>query len=69
MPFVNIQIVGSATRDQKERLVQEVTESLVRILHKDPARTTVVIQEVAAENWGIGGLLRDDWLRKQKDGG
>ncbi len=65
MPYVNIQIVGSATREQKERLVAEVTESLVTILNKDRDRTTVVIQEVSPENWGIGGLLRDDWVRRK----
>jgi 4-oxalocrotonate tautomerase len=68
MPYVNIQIVGSATREQKERLVAEVTESLVSILNKDRDRTTVVIQEVASENWGIGGLLRDDWVRRKEAG-
>ncbi len=66
MPYVNIQIVGSATREQKERLVAEVTESLATILNKDRDRTTVVIQEVSSENWGIGGLLRDDWVRRKE---
>ena len=68
MPYVNIQIVGSATREEKAELVKEVTGALARILGKEPNRTTVVIQEVASENWGIGGLLRDDWLEKQRVG-
>jgi len=67
VPYVNIQIVGSATREEKAELVKEVTASLARILGKDPNRTTVVIQEVVSENWGIGGLLRDDWLKRQAD--
>lgn len=66
---MNIQIVGSATREEKAELVQEVTGSLARILGKDPTRTTVVIQEVSSENWGIGGMLRDDWLESREAAG
>lgn len=68
MPFVNIQIVGTATREQKQSLVKEVTASIARILDKDPNRTSVVIHEVDPDNWGIGGMLRDDWLMERKKG-
>ena len=61
MPYVNIQITKGATRDQRSQLVREVTDSLVRILHKRPDQTHIVIQEIADENWGFGGMLTDDW--------
>lgn len=28
---------------------------LVKVLHKNPATTVVVIDEVDTDNWGIGG--------------
>lgn len=63
MPYVNIQITQGATREQKARLVKEVTDSLVRILGKNPEHTHVVIQEIDDENWGFSGLLTDEWKK------
>ncbi|MFZ5582735.1 MAG: tautomerase family protein [Pseudomonadota bacterium] len=65
MPYVNIQITAGASREQKARLVAEVTDSLVRVLGKKPEHTHIVIQEIAEENWGFAGLLTDDWKRRQ----
>ena len=57
MPYVNIKITREgATRDQKAELIAGVTDLLVRVLGKKPATTHVVIDEVALENWGLGGL-------------
>ncbi|MGD8320620.1 MAG: 4-oxalocrotonate tautomerase family protein [Gemmatimonadota bacterium] len=69
MPIANIHIVGTATRAQKAELVKEVTDAIVRILGKDRNRTSVIIHEMPSDNWGVGGLLRDDWLKQQRDGG
>ena len=56
MPFVNIRITkDGATAAQKAELIQGVTELLVRVLHKNPATTMVVIEEVETDNWGVGG--------------
>ena len=63
MPYVNIQITKGATREQKSRLVKEVTDSLVRILGKKPEQTHIVIQEIQEEDWGFSGLLTDDWKK------
>jgi 4-oxalocrotonate tautomerase len=56
MPYVNIKITrDGATAEQKARLVKEVTDLLVKLLDKDPAKTVVLIDEVDPENWGMGG--------------
>ncbi|KAA3647200.1 MAG: 4-oxalocrotonate tautomerase family protein [Chloroflexi bacterium] len=56
MPFVNIKIANDgATADQKSELIKGVTDLLVRVLGKNPATTTVFIEEVDTDNWGIGG--------------
>ncbi len=65
MPYVNIQITQGTTRAQKSQLVQEVTDSLVRILGKNPEHTHIVIQEIAEENWGFAVMLTDDWKKQQ----
>lgn len=56
MPYVNIKITDdNVTSDQKAELIKGVTELLQKVLHKNPATTVVVIDEVSTDNWGIGG--------------
>jgi len=65
MPYVNVQIIKGATRQQKAEIVRDITNSLVRVLGKRPEHTHVVIQEIAEEDWGYAGLLTDDWKKQQ----
>jgi len=64
VPYINLQITTGASREQKERVVREFTDTLVRVLGKKPEHTHIVIQEIEDENWGFAGLLTDEW-RKQ----
>ncbi|MFK7882082.1 4-oxalocrotonate tautomerase family protein [Roseobacter sp.] len=64
MPYVNIKVTREGvTPDQKADLIRGVTDLLVKVLDKSPATTFVVIDEVALENWGIGGLPVDQHRR------
>ena len=66
MPYVNIKITREgATPQQKSALIKGVTDLLVQVLDKDPATTFVVIDEVAVEDWGIGGLPVDEYRRQR----
>lgn len=56
MPYVNIKITKEgASAEQKAALISGVTQLLQKVLGKNPATTVVVIDEVATDNWGIGG--------------
>jgi len=55
MPYINVRIVKGASNEQKEQVIKEITDTLVRVLGKNPASTFVVIDEVEATNWGKGG--------------
>lgn len=57
MPYVNIKITkeGNVTKEQKAALIKGATDLLVNVLHKNPASTVVVIDEVDIDNWGLGG--------------
>jgi len=56
MPYVNIKITRDrATAEQKKALIEGVTQLLVDTLDKNPATTTVIIDEIDTDNWGIGG--------------
>lgn len=67
MPYVNIKITREgATPAQKAELIAGVTDLLQRVLNKSPATTVVVIDEVALEDWGIGGLPVEEYRAKAK---
>jgi len=68
MPYVNVQITKGATREQKARIVSDITDSLVRVLGKKPEHTHIVIQEVEEADWGFAGLLTDEWKAQQNRG-
>lgn len=69
MPYVNIKITREgATAAQKAALITGVTELLVRVLDKSPATTFVVIDEVAMEDWGVGGLPVAEYRVKMRAG-
>ena len=58
MPYVNIRVTGgkeAPSAEQKAELIKRTTQMLVEVLGKNPASTVVVIDEVATDNWGIGG--------------
>lgn len=66
MPYVNVKITrGPITKDQKARIVREITQTLVEVLGKRPDHTHVVIDEIDPENWGFSGMLTTEF-RKQE---
>jgi 4-oxalocrotonate tautomerase len=65
MPYVNVKITREgATPTQKAAIIKGVTDLLVEVLDKNPATTFVVIDEVAFEDWGIGGLPVDEYRKR-----
>ncbi len=67
MPYVNVQILTGASREQKAQIVADITASLQNVLGKKPEHTHIVITEVEDENWGFAGLLTDEWKKRQAD--
>jgi len=55
MPFVNVKITSGATKEQKEALIEGITDLLSRVMEKNPASTHVVIDEIPPGNWGVRG--------------
>jgi len=65
VPYVNVKITREgATPTQKAELIAAITATLARILGKNPATTFVVIDEVALEDWGVGGLPVEEFRRR-----
>lgn len=56
MPYVNFKLTPENLTPEKKRvLIKAVTDLLQQELGKNPETTIVIIDEVATDNWGIGG--------------
>lgn len=67
MPCINLQITKGSTREQKRKLVEDFTASLVSRLGKKPEHIHVVIDEVDEENWGYAGMLTDEYRARASE--
>jgi 4-oxalocrotonate tautomerase len=57
MPFVNVKLIeGVFTTEQKQAMVERLTDAMVTIEGEAMRGVTwVVVEEVASGEWGIGG--------------
>jgi 4-oxalocrotonate tautomerase len=57
MPFVNIKIIeGVFNREQKQEMIEKVTDTMVSIEGENMRPVTwVVVEEVKSGDWGIAG--------------
>lgn len=60
MPYVNIRIAGTLTREQKAKIAAEITDTLERIALKPKSYTHITFDELSEENWAIAGQLLDE---------
>jgi len=60
MPYINIKHAGALTREQKKEIAKEVTETMQRVANKPASYTYITFDEVAYEDWAIGGKLLDE---------
>ena len=67
MPYVNVRITrDGVTVEQKRRVVEEITRTLVNVLGKRPEHIHVIIDEVEPENWGFAGMLTTEYRKSQE---
>ncbi|QGY32320.1 tautomerase family protein [Pantoea cypripedii] len=65
MPFVSVRITrDGTTREQKSQLIKEMTDSLQRVLGKQPELTHIVIEEIDTDNWGYAGQTASEHRKK-----
>ena len=57
MPYVNLKVAGSLTKEQKEKIAEQFTKVLEEVAGKPPRATYIVIEEVEREDWAVGGKL------------
>ena len=57
MPYINVKVAGTLSREQKEKIVKQVTQMMKEVAGKPESATYVVIDEVDRENWAKSGML------------
>ncbi len=57
MPYVNIRVAGTLTREQKKQIAAELIDTLERIAKKPKSYTYISFDEIPDENWAIAGKL------------
>jgi 4-oxalocrotonate tautomerase len=58
MPFINVKMThedGGATKEQKEKLAEGITELFADIFGRGASSAVVLIEEVSTDNYAIGG--------------
>ncbi len=57
MPIIRVEMWPGRTKAQKAELARVITEAVVTIAHTTPESTIVIFQDVAKDNWAVGGVL------------
>jgi 4-oxalocrotonate tautomerase len=57
MPMISVQMFPGRSPEQKEALVAQLTEAIVRTCDAKQDDVWVVIDEVARENWSRAGRM------------
>ncbi len=60
MPYVNIRVAGTLTREQKQKIAEEITDTLERIGNKPKSYTYISFDEMPHDTWAIAGTLLGD---------
>ncbi|MFZ5484000.1 MAG: tautomerase family protein [Pseudomonadota bacterium] len=60
MPVVTLKLAGTLSRDQKQKIAEEITETLERVALKPRRYTYIAFEELPDENWAIAGQLLDE---------
>ena len=57
MPLVNVKVIEGVFRDdQKQEMIEKLTDAMVEIEGENMRGVTwVVVEEVKSGNWGMGG--------------
>jgi 4-oxalocrotonate tautomerase len=64
MPVINVNMLTGRTKEQKQQIVAGITDVMVNVAGAKKEGIVVVINETSPENYGLGGELMVDKLKK-----
>jgi len=60
MPTIQVNLLVGRTTEQKRSLVANITEAVVKSLGVKPDVVRIILQEMATDDYAIGGVLTSD---------
>lgn len=60
MPYVNIRVAGSLSKEQKQKIAKGVTEVISEVANKPKEAVLLFIDEESRDNIAKGGVLVGD---------
>lgn len=58
MPFVEVKLYEGRSREQKEALVDKITEAFVEIVGTPKEHVWIVFRDVPKQQWAMNGELQ-----------
>jgi 4-oxalocrotonate tautomerase len=58
MPLVQVSLIEGRPAEVGERLIAELTETIVRVLETPKESVRVILYEVPPELWGVAGVSK-----------
>jgi len=55
MPLIDVTMIEGRSAEKKRALIKELTDAAERALEAPRASIRVIIREVPAAHWGVGG--------------
>ena len=60
MPIITISLVEGRTAERKSALLREVTDAVARVLEAPPESIRVLLAEIPAAHWAVGGVAMSE---------
>lgn len=60
MPIITVQVIEGRSDEQVKALIAEMTEVTARCLNVNAEQVRVLVHEVPAKHWGVGGKTKDE---------
>lgn len=60
MPILTVELFKGRSREQKRELVQALTDTYVKVLGGRADAVTIILTDIAKEDWAVGGELMAD---------
>ena len=61
MPIIQVNLFEGRTTEEKRKLVESMTDAVVKSLGVSPERVRITLNEMAKDNHAVGGILAIDW--------
>lgn len=57
MPYIDVKVAGELSKEQKQEIVKQITQTMQDVAGKPPEATYITIQEVPRTNWAKKGQM------------